>query len=284
MAQLPLFDSAEPYPEKIGRTLVSAVQSKSILSKASGFTDSYDFTLNPYSGCTFGCAYCYAAYFARTDELKANWGQWVQIKENALDLLKKRRKRPLTDKSIYMSTVTDAYQPLEKDLGLTRAILEELLRYHQPRLVIQTRSPLVTRDIDLLKQFNTVQVNMTVTTDDDVVRRAFEPTCPSNDRRLDAIKQIHEAGIQTCITMTPMLPVKSPQAFGEKLLATGVRKFIAQAFHPTDTRFAASTNQTARALLREFGWNDENYHATFRILQSILPDLSEGKAGFASPW
>src|SRR5215204_5923132 len=153
MAQLPLFDSAEPYPEKIGGALVSAVQSKSVLSKASGFTDSYDFTLNPYSGCTFGCAYCYAAYFARTDELKANWGQWVQIKENALDLLKKRRKRPLTDKSIYMSTVTDAYQPLEKDLGLTRAILEELLRYHQPRLVIQTRSPLVTRDIDLLKQF-----------------------------------------------------------------------------------------------------------------------------------
>src|SRR5205807_557108 len=118
---------------------------------------------NPYSGCTFGCNYCYAAFFANTETLKQNWGRWVQVKENALSLLIKRRKKPLIDKTIYMSSVTDPYQPIERDLKLTRALLEELLAYHQVHLVVQTRGSLVTRDIDLLQQFEYVQVNMTVT-------------------------------------------------------------------------------------------------------------------------
>src|SRR4051794_8411490 len=120
----------------IGQSSVDYKHVQGILTKPSGFADFFDYTLNPYSGCTFGCNYCYAAFFAKTDELKANWGKWVQVKENALDLLKKYRRKPLLDKNIYMSTVTDPYQPIEKEIGLTRAILEELLNYHEVRLVV----------------------------------------------------------------------------------------------------------------------------------------------------
>jgi DNA repair photolyase len=103
------------------------------------------------------------------------WGEWVEIKENAHKLLSKKRKKPLIDKTVYISSVTDPYQPIEKELELTRNILQELLDYHDVRLVIQTRSQLVTRDIDLLKKFDVVQVNMTITTDSEEIRKVFEP-------------------------------------------------------------------------------------------------------------
>src|SRR5690606_39089742 len=107
-----------------------------ILTKASGFINGFDYTLNPYSGCTFGCTYCYAAFFSPDPDKQNDWGKWVEIKDNALELLYKKRKRPLIDKTIYISSVTDPYQPIEKQLGLTRAILSELLNYHQVRIVI----------------------------------------------------------------------------------------------------------------------------------------------------
>lgn len=264
----------------IGRSRVSFTQTKSILTRPSGFIGAFDFTLNPYSGCTFGCSYCYAAFFARTDDLKAEWGRWVLVKENALEVLRKRRRRPLFDKSIYMSSVTDPYQPIEKDLNLTRGIVEELLAYHQPRLVIQTRSPLVTRDIDLLRQFRHVQVNMTVTTDDEAVRRVFEPTCPSNQRRLEAVRQLADAGIRTCVTMTPLLPVRDPAAFAAQVKASGASRHVVQFFHDSDRRFVAGTGKAALDLCGERRWTAERYAEVVAIMRETLPTLYEGQAGF----
>ena len=191
----------------VGKSKVEYKNASSILTKASGFMESYDFTLNPYSGCSFGCTYCYAAFFSRTEEQRNNWGYWLTVKENALQLLKKFRKKPLSGKTIYMSSVTDPYQPLERELKLTRSLLQELADFHQPRLVIQTRSQIASRDIDLFKQFKAIQVNMTITTDSETVRKVFEPLCPSNTSRLKAIKEINDAGVNACITMTPLLPV-----------------------------------------------------------------------------
>ncbi len=106
-----------------------------------------------------------------------------------------------------MSSVTDPYQPLERKLELTRRILRVLAGRHRPKLVIQTRSPIAARDTDLFRKIEQgggrVQVNMTVTTDDEDVRKTFEPGCPSNPARLKAIREIREAGIQACITMPP---------------------------------------------------------------------------------
>ncbi|MCA9983433.1 MAG: radical SAM protein [Anaerolineales bacterium] len=282
--QLPLFDPQPADPlTQIGPATVSYKAARSILTSTAGFLDGYDFSLNPYSGCTFGCTYCYAAFFSRDSARQATWGDWVQVKENALQLLRKQRRQPLQDKIIYMSSVTDPYQPIERKLGLTRQILQELLDYHQVRLVIQTRSPLVTRDIDLLSQFAHLQVNMTVTTDSEQVRRAFEPGCPGNNARLEAIQAVAAAGISSCVTMTPLLPVEDPAGFARAVAATGAGSFIVQPFHVTRGKFVAGTRQQALDLVRKLGWDNDRYLATVNILRHHLPNLSEGKAGFAPP-
>ncbi len=264
----------------IGKTDIIYRMASSILTEGKGFMDGYDYTLNPYSGCSFGCTYCYAAFFSRSEEQRKNWGYWVQVKENALQLLMKFRKKSLRDKTIYMSSVTDPYQPVERELNLTRSLLKELLTYHQPRLVIQTRSPLSARDIDLFKQFKIIQVNMTITTDSENVRKVFEPLCPSNAVRLKAIREINDAGVNTCITMTPLLPVENAEQFAKELLETGVKKFIIQPFHSDKGKFVASTREKAMQLVKEMNWTMEKYENVLNTIRKYIPDIGIGKSGF----
>ena len=136
-----------PYPSKIGDVVVSYGPTREILTRATGFMDAYDFTLNPYSGCSFGCTYCYAAFFSGSKEKRDDWGLWVQVKENAIELLAKHPPGSLDGKLIYMSSVTDPYQPVERTLKLTRGLLEIMAERHKPKLVVQTRSPDVVRDL-----------------------------------------------------------------------------------------------------------------------------------------
>lgn len=267
--------------ETIGHATLEYAQASSILTEGKGFMNGYDFTLNPYSGCSFGCNYCYAAFFATTQEKRNNWGYWVKVKENALQLLIKLRKKPLINKTIYLSSVTDPYQPIERELELTRSILKELLKFHQVRLVIQTRSQIVTRDIDLFKQFEFLQVNMSITTDNENVRKSFEPLCPSNKVRLKAITEIYQAGINSCITMTPLLPVLDAHQFAKDLLSSGIKKFIVQPFHADKGKFIASTREEALKLVSELKWDDSKYLETVNILKNYLPNIGEGKQGFA---
>jgi DNA repair photolyase len=264
----------------IGNCQIVYKTASSILTPASGFMNSYDFTLNPYSGCSFGCTYCYAAFFSRSEDNRNNWGLWLQVKENALLLLKKYRKKNLQDKTIYMSSVTDPYQPIEKELEITRSILKELSEFHQPRLVIQTRSPLAVRDIDLFRKFKTIQVNMTITTDSEQVRKIFEPLCPSNDGRLKAIKEINNSGINSCITMTPLLPTIDPEGFALKLKDTGIKNFIVQPFHSEKGKFIAGTRDAAMNLIKELNWTHEKYKEVEAILIKHFPDIGIGKEGF----
>jgi DNA repair photolyase len=282
MSQTSLFDNIQPErPNKLGHSDISYKEVSTILNKTSGFMAGYDFSLNPYSGCAFGCSYCYAAFFVRDTEQRDQWGYWVTVKENALALLKKIRHKPITDKTVYMSSVTDPYQPIERKIELTRDILKELLNYHQPRLVIQTRSPIAARDIDLFKQFKVIQVNMTITTDSEKVRKVFEPLCPGNNARLAAIKEINEASINSCITMTPLLPIEDPHVFAKSLLETGIKKFIIQPFHKDRGRFTAGTREEAMKLFKEFEWDTNRYHEVEKIIKSYIPDIGIGKDGFA---
>ena len=280
MEQLNLFGDEEK-KRTIGTTSIEYKGVSSILTKASGFMEDYDFTLNPYSGCSFGCTYCYAAFFSRNKDKMDNWGKWLTVKENALALLMKYRKKPLYDKTIYLSSVTDPYQPIEKELELTRNILKELIDYHNVRLVIQTRSALVTRDIDLFKKFERIQVNMTVTTDSEKVRKIFEPHCTGNKQRLIAIKEVNQAGIQSCITMTPLLPVEDAYLFAKMVLETGVKKFIIQPFHQDKGKFVAGTRAEAMSIINEYNWGDEEYKRVLSIMQQLIPNLGIGKTGFA---
>lgn len=273
-------ESPPPKRTSIGRVAVDYKNVASILTPASGFMDLFDYTMNPYSGCAFGCTYCYAAFFSRTLGHKNSWGSWVQVKENALVQLQKLRKKPLINKTIYISSVTDPYQPLEAELRLTRSLLQELAEHHQARIVIQTRSPLVTADIDVFQKFQHIQVNMTVTTDSETVRKVFEPYCPSNSSRLKAIKTVADAGIPACITMTPLLPLEDIDTFIGQLKATGITKFTVQPFHTDKGKFVAGTRQDALDLLKKYHWSPETYVSIQHRLQEAFPDIGIGKNGF----
>ena len=271
---------------------------REILTRTSGFMDDYGYTLNPYSGCSFGCTYCYAAFFSRDIEKRDTWGYWVVAKENAPELLEKRKPGTLDGKLIYMSSVTDPYQPVERELGFTRRLLEIMVdRQDKVKLVVQTRSPNVVRDCDLFSRIEEnggrVQVNMTATTDDEDIRRTFEPFCPSNSIRLHAISEVQSAGIDTCITMTPLLLVSSPYAFADSLRETGVQKFITQPFHFQRGKFLAGTRERAFDLMAEKLGCDvksfraeylEHYRLVFGVLKDTLPELGEGKDGFKPPF
>jgi DNA repair photolyase len=251
-----LFGENRPQvPEYLGLASVSAIDTKHLLTPGKGRTAAYDYTLNPYRGCTFGCEYCYAAFFVPDDRLRAEWGKWVHAKVEASSAL---RRRDLRDKRIYMSSVTDPYQPLEAKLLLTREIVE-ILGAAKSRLVVQTRSPLVARDADLFRQFAHVRVNISITTDDDSARRRFEPGCPSIERRLAAAEALVAAGVKVVVCICPMLPMSDPETFGRRLARLGISAVTTSWFHSGDRAFAAGTREGAWNIAQSAGWTHEGY-------------------------
>ena len=250
-----------------------------ILTPGAGFLREYDYALNPYVGCAFACSYCYAAFFAPTDQ-QAGWGDWLRVKRNAA-LKLSRVRRSLEGKSIYLSSATDPYQPIERRLELTRSLLP-ILADRGARLVVQTRSPLVTRDIDLLRRFDQVCVNLSVTTDSEDIRRAFEPRNPPIPDRLQAARELADAGLPVAITMTPLLPIQAPQRFAQLVAETGAQRFVVDRFAATSGRFRAGTADAAAALSSQFGWNADSYQAARDLLmQRLSPDIREGVDGFS---
>ena len=126
--------------EKLGKTAIQRYSPPEILTRATGFVNTYDFTINPYSGCSFGCSYCYAAFFPKDERKRDTWGQWVSIKENARHS-SGDATGALNGKRIYMSTVTDPYQPVERKELITRGILEELARNTSPNWLSRPGAP-----------------------------------------------------------------------------------------------------------------------------------------------
>ena len=286
--------------EKFGDTTVYAQNAKSLLTKATGFIAAYDFTLNPYRGCQYGCSYCYAAAFSPNPQMRQDWGKWVIYKENAAVVLAKEletwyRKNPNQPPRIYMSSVTDPYQPLESKHQLTRSLLEVMLDY-RPNLVIQTRSPIITRDIDYLQRFQRLRINMSIPTGSEAVRRDFEPRSPSIKARLNAIKKIRQSidGFKgfipkISITITPLLPtlVIDEDAFIQKLAIAD--RVVIQDFHPNNNRpLVAGTRQEAEEIKQKYAWwynSDRFSYQRFKEkLVSQLPgvEIKEGKDGFGS--
>jgi DNA repair photolyase len=135
---------------------------------------------------------------------KEPWGQFVDVKVNAAELLKQEilRKKCAT---VWVSGVCDPYQPLERTYGLTRQCLELLAQNDWP-VIVQTRSPLVLRDLDILSQGKNFEVGFSITTADDSIRKLFEPKAPPISERLKALAELHQAGINTYAMIAPMLP------------------------------------------------------------------------------
>ena len=194
-------------------------------------------SVNPYVGCAFGCAYCYARYAHRyvmeraaaketmDDTLArdfAGMAPWlaferhVFVKENAATVLRKalryggaKHRALIEGESIVIGTATDPYQPAERRYRVTRQILEVLCEHADLSVVIITKSPLVTRDIDLLSRLNRhshVSVHLTLTTLDRELARRIEPRAPTPESRIRALVRLREAGIDAGINCMPVLP------------------------------------------------------------------------------
>ena len=180
--------------------IVKQVQAKTILSNSKVYT----YVINPYTGCEHSCSYCYARFIKRFSGHKESWGEFVDVKINAPDLLKaeiRKKKRG----TVWVSGVCDPYQPLEEKYELTRRCLETLKQNHWP-VVIQTRSPLVLRDMDIIKDAKEFEVGLTVTTADDETRKLFEPNAPPIGDRIRTLDEFHKAEVKTYAMIAPILP------------------------------------------------------------------------------
>lgn len=182
------------------KMIVRETPSKTILSTSKV----YPYVINPYTGCQHGCSYCYARFMKKFTGHKEPWGQFVDVKVNAPDLLKREIIRKKQDR-VWMSSVCDPYQPLEAKYKLTRQCLEILAQNGWP-VTIQTRSALVLRDIDIMKEGRAFEVGLSVTTADDQIRKLFEPDAPAIMSRVNTLDVLHQTGIFTYVMIAPMLP------------------------------------------------------------------------------
>jgi DNA repair photolyase len=259
------------------------IPARSIFSPATGFIrrGGFDWSCNPYVGCTFGCTYCYAMFLPQNRRPREDWGRWVQAKQNAVELAHKQAPK-LAGQSVYLSSVTDPYLPAERSLFLTRGILEALAP-HRPRLLVQTRGPLVVRDIDVLRRFDRVRVNVSIPTDSEDVRRAFEPKAPPLERRWQAAAELRAAGLAVGLCLTPLLPLADPEAFADRVAAFRPDVLVVQQFHDAEGRFGADTRAEARQLLAASSWTSECYQTFIARIEERVGPVHEGEAGFFPP-
>jgi DNA repair photolyase len=180
--------------------LIQEIRSKTILSASKV----YPYVINPYMGCQHACSYCYARFMKRFSGHKEPWGQFVDVKVNAPDLLRQEIGRKVPDR-VWVSGVCDPYQPLEARYKLTRQCLEILAQNDWP-VAVQTRSPLVLRDLDILQNGRYFEVGFSIPTADDDVRKLFEPNAPPIKERIRALDELHRRGIKTFVMIAPILP------------------------------------------------------------------------------
>ena len=185
------------------------IEAKTLIQRSK--IPSIDYVINPYTGCVLGCAYCYASFAGRQfGQPVKEWGNYLYVKKNAVELAHKELAKMPEHKrrgTILLSSVTDPYQGHETRYRLTRGILRELDAVAYPGTIrILTKSPVVTRDVDLLTSLPRAEVGMTVTTTDDQVSRWLEVRAPLASRRLRTLAELNEAGIATYAFVGPLLP------------------------------------------------------------------------------
>ena len=183
--------------------ILREILSKTLLTKTA--ISGLDYCINPYVGCGHGCRYCYASFMKRFTGHLEPWGEFVDVKVNAPQVLRRQVGRAKQGR-VSLSTVTDPYQPIEKRYQITRRCLEALLEYQFP-VSLLTRSSLCLRDIDLFKRFKTIDVGLSITTHDEAMRKIFEPHAPSLVTRIETLKTLRKEKIATYAFIGPMLPL-----------------------------------------------------------------------------
>ncbi len=269
------------------------IQAKSILTpQKRGFLTAgarpYTHSLSWATGCQFGALYCGAFCYAQMlpnwhfgrREGEA-WGEALIIKQNAPELLAAQlaRARNRREMRIFMSPVTDPYQPIERKLRLTRRCLEVFACYEDlDLLLIQTRGPSVVDDLELIAAIPYAWLGMTIETDrDDLL---FGPTKSQVSRRLAAVKRAVECGVSTQIAVSPCLPYSDD--FAERLLETGAQRIVIDTFAIGDGSRGARTGASPFAALADYDWRDDEIAISLYHQLSAYHDSVEWSgAGFA---
>ncbi len=226
MASLPLFP-VQAKPDLVGIARLAAhaeplgeghhveyftLPARSLLNRCvSSRNLPFRWTINPYRGCEFGCRYCYARYTHEFMELRdgVEFEQKIYVKQQAAALLRQDLRRVKKGESIALGTATDPYQPAERRYQITRGLLEEFARHRGFELGIVTKSNLILRDLDLLREVsrgNKVPIHVTITTLDADLARILEPRAPRPDLRIDAVRQLSAAGLTVGVSCSPVLP------------------------------------------------------------------------------
>ena len=179
---------------------INIIKCKTALSKSN--LPGLEYSLNPYRGCQHNCCYCYVPNVLRIE--RKNWGSFVDVKKNIPIVLSnelKNKKQGI----VGISTVTDPYQPIEAKYNLTKYCLEQLIIHDFP-VNIQTKSDLVTRDINIISKFNDIEVMFSIGTINDSERKILEPFSSPIQKRLEAMKKISDTGIKTSVFFGPIYP------------------------------------------------------------------------------
>jgi DNA repair photolyase len=270
---------------------IEQIQAKTVLNPTGGFLSSYTHSLNAYQGCAFGkgsCPYCYVRAMPIQRFSGEPWGEWVKAKINAPDLLKQeldaaRRKGLFGKLRIFMSTATDPYQGPEARLKITRRLLEIFAASGDfGFLVVQTRSPMIERDIDLLQQLgSSVAVSFTIETNRDEVRRQITPTSPSIERRLTTLERLTGAGLRTQAAISPVLPCDT-EAFAELIAARATRAVVDTLIDGDGAGGRRSTELGMPELLRSLGYGDWlRSDAHVPLLEALKRKMGAERVGFS---
>jgi DNA repair photolyase len=236
-------------------------QASSILSGTTGFIAESGFThsLTPARNCTFGCTYCYVptmrVYGGLKPEDWRHWGQFTTFKSNAPELLRSQLR---ANQVIYCSPLVDPYQPAEEAELMMPRILDQLLAQPPKVLVIQTRGPLIVRDLPRLVELarrTTLRVSFSITTNREAVRKLYEPRCATLDCRLKAIRELRSAGITTFATLAPILPC-DPEELARIAVEATDQDIIGDPLHIRSVKpRGATTRDPAFAISKKNGFS-----------------------------
>jgi DNA repair photolyase len=211
------------------------LETRKYLTKCDNERMPFRWTINPYRGCEFGCKYCYARYAHEFMELRDPMDFERKIYVKHFDAMAFRRELDHLPQgeTIALGTATDPYQPAERGYGHTREILQVFANTAGFRIGITTKSDLVARDIDLLKEVarrHYLSIHMTVTTMDRELARLIEPLAPRPDLRLNAVRKLARAGLRTRVSCSPVMPLINDTELSIDAVARAAARAGAQKF------------------------------------------------------
>lgn len=264
---------------------------RSILTPTSGFIAEAGFThsLTPARNCTYGCSYCYVPTMGiygglRAEDVRA-WGQQTTFKVNGAELLK-RALRP--QQVIYCSPLVDPFQPAEAETGMMEAVLEAVAANPPRVFVLQTRSARVLDYIEPLLRIargTTLRISFSITTDDDRMRRFYEPHCDPIERRFETVRLLIERGFDTFVTLAPLLPC-DPDHLLDRTLHVTNNPIICDPLHTRATKpRGATTRDAALRISERLGlqhWHDPEFQ-NFTVARMLARATAAGRRFATGP-